>query len=405
VVTGIANLAGNGNLNPNETLTSTSTAPVNVTYSYSVSANGCTNATTYNVIITVNPTPPLNSSLAPAAICSGTVFNYLPTSTTTGASFSWTRAAVTGISNIAGNGNGTISETLTNTITNQVNVAYIFTVSANNCTNSTSYNVMLTVNPLPWDPNFTPYSTTVCSGSQNVSFTLDSVQNNVSFSWTAINATSASFWTATPNAVFNFGSISPAVITLRVTNTVTGCSNIHSENITVSGNQAPSPPPISIINTNWLVCQLNGSGITYQWGYDSLPTLSSHSIPGAVFQQYNATDYPNNSKAYWVMVKDGNCFSKSYLNNLFLNINTPVNDQMINLFPNPAGSSLNISCPENIIAIQIFEISGRLAFEKQILYPQNFLDIDVKEMSNGIYLAGLETLEHHKFFKKLIIQH
>ncbi len=271
------------------------------------------------------------------------------------------------------------------------------------CT-STSNDVTVTVNPLPIEPNFTPYSTTVCPGSQSISFTLDSVQNGVSYSWSATNATLAASWGGTPNAVFNFGTISPAIITLLVTNTQTGCTNIHSETINVSGAQAPTPPPISIINTNWLVCQLNGSGISYQWGYDSIPSLSSHEINGAVFQQYQATDYPTPSKEYWVIVKEGDCFSKSYLNEHFLSIDDYSGEQLINLYPNPARESLNVHCSENIISFQVVEITGQLAIERQNISAKKSLTIDLKELNNGIYLIEFETVAHNKVLKKLIIR-
>ena len=46
---------------------------INVTYIYTVSANGCTNATTFSVVVSVTPGPTLSSTLAPAAICSNCI--------------------------------------------------------------------------------------------------------------------------------------------------------------------------------------------------------------------------------------------------------------------------------------------------------------------------------------------
>ncbi len=43
-----------------------------------------------------NPNPSLSSNLTPTAICSGATFSYTATSTTVGATFAWSRAAVTG---------------------------------------------------------------------------------------------------------------------------------------------------------------------------------------------------------------------------------------------------------------------------------------------------------------------
>ena len=119
-----------GTGNPSEVLTNTTADPVDVTYVYTVSANGCTNGTTYNVVVSVKPTPQLTSTLSPSSICSGSTFSYTPTSSTSGASYAWSRAAVAGISNTAATGSGNPNETLTNTTTAPINVTYVYTVSA-----------------------------------------------------------------------------------------------------------------------------------------------------------------------------------------------------------------------------------------------------------------------------------
>ena len=134
--------AGSGTGNPNETLTNTTASPVTVRYVYTLTANGCTNPATYNVDVLVNPTPTLTSTLTPPAICSGTVFSYTPSSSTTGTSFGWTRAAVAGITPAAaGSGTGNPNETLTNTTASPVTVRYVYTLTANGCTNPATYNV------------------------------------------------------------------------------------------------------------------------------------------------------------------------------------------------------------------------------------------------------------------------
>ena len=81
--------------NSNEVLVNTSAAPVNVTYVYTVTANGCTNPSAYSVTLTVRPIPALSSTLTPSALCSGSVFSYVPASLTSGTTFSWSRALYT----------------------------------------------------------------------------------------------------------------------------------------------------------------------------------------------------------------------------------------------------------------------------------------------------------------------
>ena len=99
-------------------------------------------------VINVNPIPALSSSLTPPAICSGTAFSYTPTSLTAGTTFSWTRATVAGITPVGPtSGNGNPNETLTNTTAAPIVVTYVYTLTANGCSNT--QNVTVTVNPRP----------------------------------------------------------------------------------------------------------------------------------------------------------------------------------------------------------------------------------------------------------------
>jgi hypothetical protein len=87
--------------------------------------------TTQNLsAVTVNQSASLSSPLNPNSICSGSVFNYTPTSASAGCTFSWTRAAVAGINEGASSGNGNISEILTNNTGSNISVAYIVTTTA-----------------------------------------------------------------------------------------------------------------------------------------------------------------------------------------------------------------------------------------------------------------------------------
>jgi glucose/arabinose dehydrogenase len=129
--------------------TGATTAGITVTsagsYTVTQTLNGCTSAAG-NGVATPKTIPVLSSSLTTTAV-SGVAFTYLPTSITGGTNFSWSRAAVTGISNAASSGTGTINETLVNTTTSAINVTYVFTLTANGCTNT--QNVVVTVSSTP----------------------------------------------------------------------------------------------------------------------------------------------------------------------------------------------------------------------------------------------------------------
>jgi hypothetical protein len=176
-VYGIQNAAGTGTGGISEILTDTLNTAVNVTYTYSLSANGCND--TQSIHVTVNPTPSLSSTLSPASICSNTLFSYSPTSNVAGASFTWTRAVVSGISNAAGNGTGAIYEVLVNTTTAPVNVYYVYSISAAGCVYNQTIHVV--VKPYAVSPTATSNSP-VCSGDTLYLFA-QTVTSGVSYSW------------------------------------------------------------------------------------------------------------------------------------------------------------------------------------------------------------------------------
>ena len=136
------------------------------TYNLYVIANGISSD---SIQITLN-IPTLSSTLTPPAICSGTAFTYSPTSNTVGATFTWTRAAVTGISNAAIT-NPQISnpnEILINTTTSPVTVVYTYTITGNGCTNIE--NVSVIVNPPP-TASFIANTVLSCQSPDTVTFT------------------------------------------------------------------------------------------------------------------------------------------------------------------------------------------------------------------------------------------
>jgi hypothetical protein len=134
----------------------------NTAYALQVVANG----------ISSNPfsfTPPslpyLTSTLTPPAICSGTLFTY-NASASTGATFSWTRAATIGLNDTAITVAQTTnpSEVFVDTTFAPRKALYNYTVTANGC--SIIQQVGVTVNTLPDTGYITAYGpTTVCQGN------------------------------------------------------------------------------------------------------------------------------------------------------------------------------------------------------------------------------------------------
>ena len=137
---------------------------------------------TASKIVTIDPLPSLTSSTTPAAICDSALFNYTPTSTVSGTSYTWSRAVVFGLANSANSGTAGISEQLYNITTANKTATYVYTLTANGC--SASENVTVVVHPTP-----------------KLEITTDSVCTGVPFTFAPVGLTAGSTFTWTTNAV------------------------------------------------------------------------------------------------------------------------------------------------------------------------------------------------------------
>ncbi|MEI8278994.1 MAG: PKD-like domain-containing protein [Bacteroidota bacterium] len=240
-VTGVINYAGFGTGDPNEALDNVTDYPVDVTYAYTLNASGCI-SNVQNVVVTVLPNPTITSTLNPLPVCSNTAFNYVPTSNLSNSTFSWTRAAVPGISNAASNGSGNITETLINTTSSTVNVTYVYTVTANGCTSPNIYNVVVPVNPGPvMTSTLTPNA--VCTNTL-FSYTPVSSLSGTTFSWSRATvagiSNSAAVGTNGISETLVNTSSNPVTVTYSYTLSNNGCSSTADVNVVVNPVQTPS---------------------------------------------------------------------------------------------------------------------------------------------------------------------
>ena len=232
------------------------------TYSLVVTANGIASNP-----ISFTPTPYLTSSLS-ATACSGTAFAYTPTSAPAGASFTWTRAAVAGISNAAVTvpQSTNPNELLVNTTASPVSVVYSFTITSNGCSNTQSVTVV--VNPAP-TVGTTVTLSSVCAGTS-----------------TSITGTGADTYTWNPGALSGTSvTLTPAsttTYTLTGTTTATGCTNTSTRLITV--NPLPAVGTTVTLST---LCAGTSTTITgtnantYTWNPGALSGTSVTVTPAA----------------------------------------------------------------------------------------------------------------------------
>ncbi|MBI3219200.1 MAG: T9SS type A sorting domain-containing protein [Bacteroidetes bacterium] len=283
------------NSSPNNTLTVTPTIN-GQTYQIQASNGICNGSSSALATVSLSANPPsLNSTLTPTALCSGATFSYIPSSVTAGATFAWTRAAIVGILQSAGNGSGSISEVLTNTTPSPINVTYIYVTSANGCNNGASpQSVIVTVNPST-KINSQPLALqNICSGSSLSPLTVSATgAGTLTYQWYS-KLTPTSTGSVISDATTNIYMPLSLVGTIYYYVVVSGaCGSVTSNDSQVTVN----PATITITPSSASICANGSTSLTasgmgnYTWS----PSSSLSASSGA-----SVTAYPISTTVYTV---------------------------------------------------------------------------------------------------------
>jgi gliding motility-associated-like protein len=340
VIAGISNPAASGTNNPGETLVNITTAAVQVSYTYALNTpNGCVNSQI--VTVSINPSPLLSSSLAPAAICSGSVFSYTPTSNSAGAIYSWNRSVVTSISNGPGSGSGLInpSEVLVNTSINQVTVPYNYIITANGCSNTQTVNVV--VNPTP---NVTNQVTTICG---NTAFAINpiNVPAGTQYTWSvpvinplgSVNGGSAQgVLQSTIGQTLTNQTLSSGIATYTVTPDFNGCAG-------VSFSVAVTVKPTAAIANQILAAVCSGAAFNY----------ASTTVPPSTTYTWSS---PVLSPLSSLTGGSGQAFSQSSISQVLSSTNNLTNTATYTVIPSTAGCVGNNNMVDTICSGGTFTI-------------------------------------------------
>lgn len=234
-VPGIASPTASGPDTVNETHSNVTENQIPVVYNFTLVANGCSN--TQAVTVIVNPTAHLNTSLTPAAICDSSVFDYEPASNTAGATFAWSRGAVTNITPTTGSGTGNPMERLRNSATFPVVTTYTFTTTIDGCSNPE--NVSLTVNPRPKLTN-SPLTSSICD-SANFVFVPNSATLGTHFHWERPFTPGIAALQDTGSGPINHTLVNTTNTNVPVIYTITLSANGCSRDQDVTVNVHPTP--------------------------------------------------------------------------------------------------------------------------------------------------------------------
>lgn len=391
-VSGISNLPGSGagtNANPNEQLNNTTNVDVIVKYQFTLTIAGCSNVDT--VKVKVHPTP-LLATATTASACSNAPFTYKAISLYPDSSiltYKWSRASVTGITPSTGSGtSATISETLTNSQGTPTPVTYIYTltITDGNCKNT--QNLRVTVNPAPAAAaiGLMPPAT-LCSNTMYQNFgAVDAPSGGVHYSWTATNAQVWATGATGQYALVNFNTPGPAVVTLNTAAPGTDCASPATYSVTVTASVSDNPQVIYY--RGQLICLTNNED-SYQWGYDDAITLAPTSISGEVSATYFVNGLDLEHRYYWVMTKSGDCEQKTYYNVPMgvTNVNAG-KELLLNVYPNPASSLVNVELNEMVggnVEVEILNMVGQKI--SSTMMQGRKTQIDVSALPAGGYFV------------------
>ncbi len=277
-----------------QTLTNNNTSNSIIRYTITPVNAGCTGSV-FSGTITVFPKPVL-STTTPSTICNNVPFSYTAASATAGTTFSWTRAAVNNISNTAGAGTVSVSETLNNTGTANEQVSYQYTLLANGCQNT--QNILVTIKPtlrLSSDVNKSSCSNSLFNYSA-VSATLGTTLTWTRAAVAGISNTAAGGTVNISETLVNTTN-APLSVIYEYHNTSGACTD--NTNLTVMVNPLPVVNPV----VNQVICSgstlgfsLTGStvaGTAYNWINNNINIGLTSSGSGDIsFLAYDATYVP-----------------------------------------------------------------------------------------------------------------
>lgn len=260
---------------PVQTLLNSALIPGTVTYQIIPTSNfgpAC-QGTAANYITTVNPIPSITSSLA-EAVCSAQPFNYAILSDIPGSTFTWSRAAVAGISNPAASGtSSSINEVLTNLTTSNIDVTYVLTPYGQVPTlcAGNPVNLTVTVRALP-QVNAGMDLTIPFGTSTSLTGSSSGGTGALSYNWTPLSYIAS-----------GANSLAPVTTNLNANRTYTlnvsdaaGCINSDQMTVFVTGTPlaaAPTAAPSGICLGGSTTINANASGGsgTYTYSWVSLP--------------------------------------------------------------------------------------------------------------------------------------
>ena len=228
---------------------------------------------------------------------------------------------------------------------------------------------------------------TICQSSK-ANLTANGAPANGSYLWyDSLNKTTSI--PGATGATFQTDTLSAAKTYYVLAVNADGCQSTRAS-ITVAVISIAKP----IVTVNGQLLNSNSTSGN-QW------LLSGTPIAGATTQQYQATK----SGTYSVKVTNSSSCSKTSNDVVMVvtGLETGVNDEIINAFPNPVKDRLQLSAPKGFENLKLFDSQGRILETMNALSPGDplSLQIDFSAYSKGLYLINV-TVGGKNYFVKII---
>ena len=189
--------------------------------------------------------------------------------------------------------------------------------------------------------------------------------------YTGTNATTVYVQSATPGTT---------VYTVTATIGATGCFRNNTVSVTVS---ALPNTTISRVDDTLTAAE---AGATYQWYTCSAGPVYTI-IPGETSQSYTATAIGS----YAVDVTLNGCTSRSTCFDVTTLGTSSFDMNALTVYPNPVVDILSIRYNEEITAINVYDLSGRLV--KQITPNQTEVEVNMSELAAAMYIVKVNAGE------------
>ena len=341
--------------------------------------NDCGEGAPTSLSITVNPLPDDAGEITgPTTVCQGqsTVTYTVPTIPNS-SSYVWILpVGVTGSSTT----NSITVDFTSNAISGNI------TVSGNNdCGNGNASNLSIIVNPLPANAEPITGLSVVCTGQNDVNYSIPIIDYATSYSWSIPDGATGSSTTNSITVDFGTSSVS-GIISV---NGINDCGSGITSTLAITVNEIPDTP---IISENNFILHSNSPNGNQWYNQNGL-------INGATQQDFTVI---MNGEYYDIVTLNG-CISEA--SNSISIINVSIEPDYINkvkIYPNPVSSELIIEIEGNNERVNfvILNSMGQVIFNGTLIEK---IIIPMHGFTSGLYLIKLmngETFELIKILKK-----